>query len=707
MKFARGIVKIRVWIVVIALLLLIPSIIGYEATKVNYDVLVYLPEDMDTMKGQEILEDEFGTGAYSLVVCEGMSQKELAKLETQLEGVDHVNSVIWYGSVLGESVPVSMIPDSIYSKICTGEDTLMFVTFDTTTSADETMDAIHEIRRIAGERCFISGMSAIVTDTKDLADKEVIIYVTLAVALALAVSMLTMDSYIVPVIILISIGIAIVYNMGTNIMLGEISYLTKAIAAVLQLGVTMDYSIFLWHSYEENLEKHEDHREAMAFAIHETFQSVLGSSITTIAGFIALCFMSFTLGRDLGIVMAKGVVFGVIACVTVLPSLLLVLDKLVMKTRHKALLPSMKKVSDWIVKDHYKLAILMLVLMVAFGYFQAHTEKYYNLDSSLPDDLPSVQANTKLSEDFNFGATHMALIDKDTPESSIYKMIDEMEEVDGVEGVLCLESIKGPAVPDSMIPDDIKDALESDDYKLMVILNRYATASDEVNAQITDLISVIKEYDEGGMLIGEAPATKDLITITDHDFTVVSIVSIGLVFLIIMFVFKSISLPVILVAVIETAIFVNLGIPYFTHNALPFIANIVISTIQLGATVDYGILITSRYEKERIAGKGKKDAISIAHAAGFRSVLVSGLTFFAATFGVGLYSNIDMISSLCTLMARGALISMFMVLLCLPSLLWIFDGVIIRTSLDMRRALISKKKKGSAEGNPEENNANA
>lgn len=697
MRFAKGIVKFRIPILIAAIVLLIPAYIGYVNTRVNYDVLVYLPKDIETMKGQDILEDEFDTGAYSLVICEGMSNKQLSSLQKDLEEVDHVNNVIWYGSLVDPSIPMNMLPDDIYDAFNADDSTLMFITFDTTTSADETMDAITQIRQITGEHCFISGMSPIVLDTKNLAEEEVYIYVTIAVVLALIASMLTMDSYIIPILTLISIGMCIVYNMGTNQFLGQISYLTKAIAAVLQLGVTMDYSIFLWHSYEENVQKYPDHKEAMAHAIVATFQSVVGSSVTTIAGFIALCFMSFTLGLDLGLVMAKGVLFGVVGCVTILPALILICDKLVMKTRHKALLPPMKRLSQMIVKHHYFFAILLVCLMIPFAYFQSHTDKYYKLDTSLPDDLPSVVANTKLSDEFGFGATHMVLLDKDTPEKDINKMIDEMEQVDGVQHVLSIESIKGDAIPESFIPEDIRDQMESGNYKLMVILNKYSTASDEVNEQIDQLNTILKKYDAGGMLIGEAPATKDLITLTDHDFAVVSAVSIGLVFIIIMFVFKSISLPILLVAVIETAIFINLGIPYFTGTKLPFIAGIVISTIQLGSTVDYAILMTSRYERERIAGKDKREAIAIAHQTSLRSILVSGMTFFAATFGVGLYSNIDIISSLCILMARGAIISTFMVLLCLPSLLWIFDGVICRTSLNLRRALYPKKNKGGSQ----------
>lgn len=684
-KLGRKIVKFRIPIFILSLLLLIPFAIGYINTRVNYDVLYYLPDDIETMKGQDILVDEFGTGAYSMFICEGMKNKDVAALKKKIEGVEHVSKVVWYDSFSDLSVPVEMLPDKIRSALFSDDSTMMFIIFETTTSADETMDAIGDIRKLAGKQCFVSGMSAIVTDTKNLAESEVAIYVLIAVLLSCIVLALTMESYLIPFLFLASIGIAILYNMGTNIFKGEISYITKALSAVLQLGVTMDYSIFLWHSYQEQRKLYgEDHKEAMAQAIAATIKSVVGSSITTIAGFVALCFMSFTLGLDLGIVMAKGVIFGVICCVTVLPSMIMIFDKALEKTKHKQLIPDFPKVSEFLVKHHKAFAFLCVALFLPFAYFQANTAVYYNLDSSLPKNLESIMANEKLQEEYHMGAAHMILMDKNVSSKEKHKMIKEMEQVDGVKEVLGLESIIGPTLPESMIPQDIKDILESDNYELMLITNEYQTASEEVNVQINELNTILKSYDKNGMLVGEAPCTKDLIEITDHDFKVVSAVSIIAVFLIILFVFKSITLPVILVLVIEGAIFINMGIPYLTGTELPFIASIVIGTIQLGATVDYAILMTSRYEQERGSGKSKKESISIALESSIRPVMVSAFSFFAATFGVGIYSKIDMISSLCLLMARGALISMCAVLLFLPAMYWIFDRVICATSKNFK-----------------------
>lgn len=680
-KLGRKIVKFRIPVFVISILLLIPAAIGYINTKVNYDILYYLPDEIETMKGQDILVDQFGTGAYSMFICEGMENKDVASLKSQIEEVEHVAKVVWYDSFADISTPMEMLPEKIRSAFNSDDSTMMFIIFETTTSADETMDAIEDIRGIAGKQCFLSGMSAIVTDTKNLAESEVAIYVLIAVILSSIVLALTMESYLIPVLFLLSIGMAIIYNMGTNIFKGEISYITKALSAVLQLGVTMDYSIFLWHSYQEKRKVYgDDHKEAMAQAIAATIKSVVGSSITTIAGFIALCFMSFTLGMDLGIVMTKGVVFGVLCCVTVLPSMIMIFDKALEKTKHRQLIPDFSKSTDFVVKHHTFFVIAFVLLFIPFIYFQANTKVYYNLDSSLPDNLESIQANTKLQEEYEMGAAHMILLDKNLPEKQKYQLIGEMEDVDGVKRVLGLESIIGPTFPMSMIPDDIKEILESDQYELMLVMNEYPVASDEVNQQIDQLNTVLKSYDPNGMLVGEAPCTKDLIEITDHDFAVVSAVSILAVFAIIFFVFKSISLPFILVLVIEGAIFINMGIPYLTGTTLPFVASIVIGTIQLGATVDYAILMTSRYEKERGSGKNKKEAIRIAHESSRRPVMVSAFSFFAATFGVGMYSKIDMISSLCLLMARGALISMCAVLLFLPAMFWVFDGVICRTS---------------------------
>lgn len=684
-KLGRKIVKFRVPIFVLSLLLLIPSVIGYINTRVNYDVLYYLPDDIETMKGQNILVDEFGTGAYSMFVCEGMPNKDVAALKEKIEEVEHVSQVVWYDSFADLSLPTEMLPEKIRSVLFSENSTMMFIIFDTTTSADETMDAIGDIRKLAGKQCFVSGMSAIVTDTKNLAESEVAIYVLIAVVLSCIVLALAMESYLIPFLFLASIGIAIVYNMGTNIFKGEISYITKALSAVLQLGVTMDYSIFLWHSYQEQKETYRENRkEAMAQAIAATIKSVVGSSVTTIAGFVALCFMSFTLGMDLGIVMAKGVVFGVLCCVTVLPAMIMIFDKPLEKTKHRQLIPDFPKVSEFLVRHHKTFAFFCVALFIPFAYFQANAKVYYNLDASLPKDLESIMANEKLQKDYDMGAAHMILMDKNISGKEKHKMIKEMEQADGVKEVLGLESIIGPSLPESMIPKEIKDILESDNYELMLITNEYQTASEEVNDQINELNQILKSYDKNGMLVGEAPCTKDLIEITDHDFKVVSAVSIVAVFLIILFVFKSMTLPVILVLVIEGAIFINMGIPYLTGTELPFIASIVIGTIQLGATVDYAILMTSRYEQERGGGKSKKESISIALQSSIRPVMVSAFSFFAATFGVGVYSKIDMISSLCLLMARGALISMCAVLLFLPAMYWIFDKVICATSKNFK-----------------------
>lgn len=685
-KLGRKIVKFRIPIFIISILLLIPATIGYINTRVNYDILYYLPDDIETIKGQDILVDEFGTGAYSMFLCEGMENKDVAVLKQKIEDVEHVAKLVWYDSFADISIPMEMLPEKIRTAFNSEDSTMMFIIFDTTTSADETMDAIEDIRHIAGKQCFLSGMSAVVTDTKNLAESEVAIYVVIAVALSCIVLALTMETYLIPVLFLLSIGMAIVYNMGTNVLTGEISYITKALSAVLQLGVTMDYSIFLWHSYQEKKEVCAgDHKEAMAQAIAATIKSVVGSSITTIAGFVALCFMSFTLGLDLGVVMTKGVVFGVICCVTVLPSMIMIFDKALEKTAHRQLIPDFPKVSDFVVKHHMIFAVVFLLLFVPFAYFQANTSVYYNLDATLPKDLESIQANTKLQEEYDMGAAHMILLDKNIDDKQKYQMISEMEKVDGVKQVLGLETFVGPTMPKNMIPKDVLEVLESDNYELMLIMNEYPVASDQVNQQIDKLNKVLKQYDPKGMLVGEAPCTKDLIEITDHDFKVVSAVSILAVFFIIVFVFKSISLPVILVMVIEGAIFINMGIPYLTGSQLPFVASIVIGTIQLGATVDYAILMTSRYEKERGSGKSKKEAIQIAHQTSMRPVMVSAFSFFAATFGVGMYSKIDMISSLCLLMARGALISMCAVLLFLPAMYWLFDGLICKTSKNFKQ----------------------
>ncbi len=689
-ELGKVIVKMRVPIFIISLLLLIPAAIGMAKTHINYDILSYLPEDIETMKGQDILVNDFGTGAFSLFLVDGMKDKDVSKLKEKIETVDHVKSVIWYDSIMDISVPDDILPEAVRDTYRNDDCTMMAIIFDTSMSSDETMDAIEEIRSISGKQCFLSGMSAIVTDTKNLSNKETPIYVIIAVILSSIILAVTMDSFLAPVFFLLSIGMTILYNLGTNIFLGEISYVTQALTAVLQLGVTMDYSIFLWHSYQEKqVQFPGDKKRAMAHAIGNTITSVVGSSITTVAGFVALCFMSFTLGMDLGVVMAKGVIFGVIGCITILPAMILVFDKAIDKTKHKPLIPDLGKISNFVTKRFYIFIVLFLIILVPAVYGYTHTDVYYNLDSTLPKDLQSVTANAKLQEEFNMNSTHMVLVDSSLSSKDTSNMIKEMEAVDGVKTVLGIDSVVGPAIPAEMIPDSIKEVLQNDEYKVMLIMSEYKVASDEVNAQCDSLNAIVKNYDDKGMLVGEAPCTKDLINITDKDFKTVSIVSIGAIFVIIALVFKSISLPVILVAVIEFAIFINMGMPFYTNTELPFIASIVIGTIQLGATVDYAILMTNRYKKERYGGKSKVEAVRIALSTSVQSIMVSALSFFAATFGVGLYSNIDMISSLCTLMARGAIISMFVVILVLPAMFMVFDPVIIHTSLGFRNKALS------------------
>ena len=682
-NFGKGVVKLRIPILIVSIILLFPAALGYFHTRVNYDILTYLPKEIDTMKGQDILLDEFGTGAFSMCVVEGMEDQDISKMRKNREKVDHVKKILWYDSLADLSIPKTMLPDKVQDAFINEDKdaTLMVIFFDSSMSSDETMNAIEELRSVADKQCYISGMSAVVTDTKNLSDKEVPIYVLIAVILAVIVLSLTMDSALIPVFFLLSIGMAIIYNLGSNVFFGEISYVTQALAAVLQLGVTMDYSIFLWHSYEENQERFpDDKKRAMAHAISNTLTSVIGSSITTVAGFIALCFMSFTLGLDLGVTMAKGVIFGVICCVTVLPSMILVFDKAIDKTRHKAIIPDLGVISGWVVK-HYKAFIVTFIIVLIpalWGY--THYEVYYDLAGTLPGNLDSVVANDKLDETFAMNSTHIILCDSSLEPKEVNEMMSKIDDVDGVKATLGLDSLVGPTVPREMIPSDIKEVVMDENYQMLMISSEYKVASDEVNDQCDKIEKIMKKYDKNAMLIGEAPCTKDLITITNHDFNVVSTVSIGAIFLIIACVFKSISLPIILVSVIEFAIFINMGIPAFTGTKLPFIAGIVIGTIQLGATVDYAILMTTKYRKARYNGVEKQEAITSALGASMQSVIVSALSFFAATFGVGLYSNVDMIASLCSLMARGAIISMFVVIFILPSMFMIFDKIICKTS---------------------------
>lgn len=686
-KLSKAIVKHRSLILIIAAVLIIPSVIGMAGTRINYDMLSYLPDDIETIEGQDILLKDFGKGAFSFVIVDGMEDKDISKLRGKLEKIDNVDSVIWYDSLMDISVPKEVLPDEIYNAFNSGDSTVMAVFFKTSTSADETMQAIKEIRKTAGKSCFVTGMSAVVTDLKDLCEHEEPIYVGLAVLLCCAAMMLFMDNWIVPFVFLLSIGSAILLNLGTNYFLGEISYITKALAAVLQLAVTMDYSIFLWHSYEEQKARYSgDKQRAMVHAIKATISSVFGSSVTTIAGFIALCFMSYTLGLDLGVVMAKGVLLGLIGCITTLPALILVFDKLLEKTMHKPLMPPLNTLTGFVVKRSwiFILVFALLVVPASVCYNRANKEVYYDMTQSIPDDMECAIANSKLKDEFAVGSTHMLLVSADTDGKSIRNMMSEMEKTDGVKYVLGVESVVGSLIPEEVIPDSVKNILQSENWKLYIINSEYTTASDEVNAQISELNKILKKYDESGMLIGEAPCTKDMIDITNHDFQVVNAISIAAIFIIIAIVLKSVSLPIILVAVIELAIFINLGIPHLTGTSMPFIAPICISTIQLGSTVDYAILMTTRYKRERSHGEDKRSSVATALKTSIPSITVSALGFFAATFGVAVYSDVDLISSLCNLMARGAIISMFCVIFILPAMFMLFDKVICATSIGFK-----------------------
>ena len=689
----KWIAKHRIIILILGVLLLIPATIGTIETRINYDLLSYLPEHLETVKGQDILVDEYGMGAFSMVVVDGMDMKDVQKLEDQFSEVEHVKDVLWYDDVADISLPVEMLPSDLKKAFFNGDATMMLVLFDNTTSSDQAMEAVTQMRQIANKQVYISGMTGIVTDIKNLCMSEVPIYVVIAAVLSFLVLELTGTSFLVPLLFLLSVGVAILYNMGTNIFLGEISYITQALNAVLQLGVTMDYSIFLLNSYEENKKRFPGDKErAMGHAISNTFKSVTGSSLTTVAGFLALCFMTFALGKNLGIVMAKGVVIGVICCVTFLPSLLLVFDGAIEKTKHKPLIKSFDKPSAFITK-HYKVwVVIFLIMLVPAIYGNNHTKIYYNIAQSLPSTLDSNVANDKLKEEFNMENVHMVMIDKNMDGKEKSKMLDEINSVKGVKWTLGLNSLVGPSVPDSMIPDDVKEMLQSDDYELEFVCSEYASATDEVNAQVGEISKIVKSYDKNGMVIGEAPLMKDLQDVTDVDLKMVNIVSILAIFIIIMIVFKSIILPVLLVAVIEFAIFVNMAIPYYMGVSLPFVASIVIGSIQLGATVDYAILMTSRYQKERQRGRDKREAISIAHKTSSLSIITSGLSFFAATFGITCYSKVDMIGSICTLLSRGAIISMLVVILILPAMFMIFDKAICKLSINF---LENKKKESS------------
>lgn len=695
MRFAKAVVKHRILILILTVALLVPSAFGMAATRVNYDMLTYLPEDMDTVIGQNELLEDFNKGAFTFLIFEDMPNKDVAALKQQVEQVDHVDTVLWYDSLADLSIPMEMLPDKVYQAFNSDHSTMMAVFFDSGTSEDVTMEAVKQIRTICGKQCFVSGMTALVVDLKDLCEQEEPIYVALAVALACVAMLLFLDGWLIPFVFLASIGAMILLNMGTNFFLGEISYITKALSAVLQLAVTMDYSIFLWHSYNEQLPLCENKEAAMASAIHNTLTSVIGSSVTTISGFIALCFMSFTLGRDLGIVMAKGVLLGVLGCVTVLPSMILVLDKPLQKTKHRSIIPDMRGFSKKLVKI-FPVFLVVFALLIApayYGYEKANDEVYYNMGQCLPEDMNYVISNSKLQEDFDIASTHMVLVDAGLSPKAVKSMISEMDQVDGVKYVLGLESVIGSRVPQEVLPDSIKDILESDRWELLLINSEYAPASDEVNDQITSLNTILKSYDKGGMIIGEAPCMKDMIETTDHDFAVVTAVSILAIFIIILLVEKSLTLPVVLIAVIELGIFINLGLPHYLGQSMAFITPICISTIQLGATVDYAILMTTRYKAERIAGQSKKDAVWTALYTSIPSIFVSGMGMFAATFGVALFSDIEIVSSMCMLIARGAVISMLLVTFVLPAMFMLLDTVICKTTLDMRHIPCGKKAK--------------
>ncbi|MCR5141754.1 MAG: MMPL family transporter [Ruminococcus sp.] len=685
-KVGKGIVRLRVFILILSVVLMVPSVIGVAKTHINYDILSYLPSDIETMKGQDIMLDEFGKGGFALVVVEDMEPKDVAKLKKKFEKVPAVGEVLWYDDIADVSVPVEILPDDIYDVFNSGNATMMAVFFDKATSSDESLEAVVKMRKIAGEQCFINGMTAIVEDIKDLTMKETTAYVLIAVVLTSIILAVTMDSLLIPVFFMCSTGMAILYNLGSNIMLGEISFITQALTAVLQLAVTIDYSIFLWHSYKEQKKNFSDNREAMAEAIAQTIGSVSSSSITTVAGFVALCFMSYTLGLDMGIVMAKGVMIGVLCCVTVLPSMILIFDKALTKTIHRDIIPSMDKPAAFIIKHHKAFIAGFLILLAPAVYGQIHTAVYYNLTDTLPQDLNSVVANTKLKEDFGINTSHILMCSSDMEHKEVIRMLDEMEQVDGVKMTISFDKLIGSSIPEEAVPDRLRNILKEGDWQIMLIGSDYKVASPEVNEQIDALSGILKKYDSRGMLIGEAAATKDLIDITDRDFKVVNTVSIAAIFVIILISLRSFTLPVILVAVIEFAITVNMGIPFYTHTTIPFIASVVIGTIQLGATVDYAILMTTRYKAERIAGVQKTEAVTIALSTSMKSIIVSALGFFASTFGVGLYSSVDMISQLCTLMSRGALISMVVVICVLPSMLMLFDKVIMNTTSGMRKA---------------------
>ena len=673
-KMGKQIAKHKFLILLIGLLLLIPSLIGTVTTKVNYDLLSYLPDTLETVKGQDILVDEYGMGAFSMVVVENMELKDVQKLERKFEAVNHVKDVLWYDDIADLNLPVQMIPKNLREAFFKGDATMMIVLFDNTTSSDESMNAVAEMRKLANKQCFISGMSGVVNDIKDVALDELPIYVVIAAVLSFLVLEFTTESFLVPV-----------FFLGSNVFLGQVSYITKALTAVLQLGVTMDYSIFLLNSYEEYKEKYsEDKNRAMGHAIASTFKAVVGSSVTTVAGFAALCFMTFALGRDLGIVMAKGVIIGVVCCVTILPSLILAFDKQIEKTKHRPLIKSVDGASNFIIKNHWIWLLVFLVMLLPAIHGNNNTKIYYDIAKSMPSTLPSNVATDKLKEDFDMSTMHMIMMDSNMDSKDKRDMLDAIDNVKGVKWTISMNSLVGATVPESMIPKDIKSMLQSGDHELAFICSEYESATPQVNKQIAKINKITKSYDKTSMVIGEAPLMKDLEDVTNIDIQNVNVASIAAIFIIILIIFKSISLPVILVSIIEFAIAVNMAVPYYQGVSLPFVASIVIGTIQLGATVDYAIVYTSRYLKERRNGKNKLEAVSIAHKSNMLSIITSALSLFAATYGVACYSQVDMIGSICTLLARGAVISMIVVLTLLPTMFLIFDKVICNTTGGMK-----------------------
>lgn len=691
-KFGEWVCKHKWLIIIVTVLLFIPAIWGYANTKINYDILVYLPSDIETLKGEEILTDDFNMGAFSISVVENMDDKDLISLEDKIRDIETVTNVVTINDITGVAIPVEILPSSILDKCAKDGTKLMLITFSESTSDDMTLAAVEEIRNLTKDSVHVGGMSAMVLDTKELFNSEMLLYVVIAVIFCIIVLMVALDNYLVPLILIANIGVAILFNMGSNVFLGQISYITKAVAAVLQLGVTTDFSIFLYHKYEKAKKVYKTRDEAMSNAIHETLVSVFGSSLTTIAGFLALCTMNLTLGTDIGIVMAKGVVFGLLCVITLFPSLLLVFDKVLEKTKHKEILPKFNKVKSFIMKYHKAIFVVFIILLIPAYLAQSKTSVYYKLDESIPDDYGYSIATHELKEKYNMVSQEMILIDADMKDSVANQMIDEINDLDGIDFVLSPTYFSKYGISENIVPSSLQSIYKTDEYKLIIIGSDYDIATDELNDQIVKLNEIVDKYDEKAIVAGEGPLMSDLVSITDKDFHNVNYTSIAVIFVLMMIVLKSISLPVLLVTAIEFAIFINMGVPYFTGTSIPFIASVVIGTIQLGATIDYAILMTTKYLEERQAGKNKREAVSIALDNSIQSIFVSAMCFFGATIGVGIVSKIDMIGSLCTLIARGAIISMFVVLLIVPSILLIFDKLIIKTTLGFKKGKMLNEK---------------